>query len=723
MSNIILKIGNGELFDFFDSETKKEFIVGSKRTCDVVIKGFLAAPEQLRFIQKNNVWYVEDLTPEGHKSEVLIGGKRFKRPVVRFDGDIVIRKVGEKKGDGVKISAVKKINRRRSGSNFDLTQKTLTVVGSDASCDIVVNNPMVSDKHFRIVYDGSDYYIEDLRSINGTFVNNRRIRRAKLGDYDRISIPAAAYTFFDRKLLYSTSPAGIQVDAVGVTKEVPDRNSHGRIKLVNGVSFRVEPGAFVAVVGGSGTGKSTLLDCLNGIRPATGGGIYYDTNNYYDNIKSYKNVIGYVPQRDIMHDDLTVERGLYYTAMLRVRTNMSREEVKQRVQEAIADVRLTGREKLKISSLSGGQRKRVSIAMELLSDPKVIFLDEPTSGLSPDLDLEMMDLLKELAAKGRTIIVITHAMENLDKCDKIAFLGKNGRLCFYGEHKEVFRYFNRKNYSRIFAALNDETVCAYFEHKYRSTDYYKELYASFCELYPDAKENMLPPETGKKTLRQTAEEANAVQPPTRRTLSDVLAGLKKKLRSKAEEAPESEEQAPRISAQTAAEDDEAARAETAEMQTDEGAEAREEAAADKARRDEAEEVPAKEQTAQEALSSPDKKKGRRKKKSAEEKEQNAEPSEQTSTAEEEENSPSGKGAEEATASPSEEEAENTKPHDEQPQTADKPVETADEGADAPPVQLTEKRRGGRRKKAAAEPVADTGAEAASKEETHDEEDA
>ena len=525
MSNLILKISNGELFDFFDSEEKKEFVVGSKRTCDVVIKSFFVAPEQLRFLQKNNVWYVEDLTPEGYKSEALAGGKRFRRPVVKFDGDVVIRKAGERRGDTVKISAVKKISGRRGGSNFDLSHRTLTVVGRSPSCDITVDSPMVSEKHFRIVCDNGEYFIEDLRSMSGTFVNNRKVRRARLGDYDRISIPTAAYTFFDRKLLYSTSPAGIQIDAVGVTKEVTDRRSRGKVKLVSEVSFRIEPGSFVAIVGGSGTGKSTLLDCLNGIRPATGGGIYYDTNDYYDNIKTYKSVMGYVPQKDIMHDDLTVAEGLFYTAMLRMRTNMSKAEVRERVKEAIADVRLTGRENLKISSLSGGQRKRVSIAMELLSDPKVIFLDEPTSGLSPDLDLEMMDLLKDLTVKGRTIVVITHAMENLDKCDKIAFLGRNGRLCFFGRHDEVFRYFNRKSYSRIFAALNDETLCAYFEHKYRSGEYYKELYKTFLATYPDAKLNMLPPESGKKTVKETAAE-QAAEAPAKKKLSEKAAQWK-----------------------------------------------------------------------------------------------------------------------------------------------------------------------------------------------------
>lgn len=516
MNNIILKVNDGELFNFFDSESRKSFTIGSKRSCDLVVKSSLVAPEQFKFICKDDVWYVEDLTPEGFKSEALIGGKRFRRPIVKFDNELTIRKTGEKKSkDVIRISVVKKISRRRSGSKVDLSQKTITLVGRNPACDIVVDNPMVSEKHFHIIYDEKTCFIEDLHSINGTYVNNRKIRRAELKDYDRISIPSAAYTFYDKKLLFSTSAAGIQIDSVGVCKEVYDRKSRGKISLVNNVSFRIKAGDFVAIVGGSGTGKSTLLDCINGIRPATDGGIYYDTNSYYDNIKSYKEVIGYVPQKDIMHDDLTVEEGLYYTARLRMRSSMFKDEVRERVKQAIADVRLTGREKVRISSLSGGQRKRVSIAMELLSDPKVIFLDEPTSGLSPDLDLEMMGLLKELAKQGRTIVVITHAMENLDKCDKIAFLGRNGRLCFYGDHKDIFRYFNRKSYSRIFAALGDEKICAYFENKYRAGEYYKKLYAAFRELYGECS-TLLPPIARKKT-KPTEENGASGKPSRKRT--------------------------------------------------------------------------------------------------------------------------------------------------------------------------------------------------------------
>lgn len=521
MNNIILKVNDGELFNFFDSESRKSFTIGSKRSCDLVIKSSLVAPEQFKCICKDDVWYVEDLTPEGFKSEALIGGKRFRRPIVKLDNELTIRKTGEKKSkDDIRITIVKKISRRRSGSKVDLSQKTITLVGRNPACDIVVDNPMVSEKHFHIIYDEKTCFIEDLHSINGTYVNNRKIRRAELKDYDRISIPSAAYTFYDKKLLFSTSAAGIQIDAVGVCKEVYDRKSRGKISLVNNVSFRIKAGDFVAIVGGSGTGKSTLLDCINGIRPATDGDIYYDTNSYYDNIKSYKEVIGYVPQKDIMHDDLTVEEGLYYTARLRMRSSMFKDEVRERVKQAIADVRLTGREKVKISSLSGGQRKRVSIAMELLSDPKVIFLDEPTSGLSPDLDLEMMGLLKELAKKGRTIVVITHAMENLDKCDKIAFLGRNGKLCFYGDHKDIFRYFNRKSYSRIFAALSDEKICAYFENKYRASEYYKKLYAAFKELYGECS-TLLPPIARKKA--KPSEDGGAQKKHARKRVAEDAA--------------------------------------------------------------------------------------------------------------------------------------------------------------------------------------------------------
>lgn len=493
LKNLILKIREGDLFRFIDSEERTELTVGSKRTADIVVKSQVVEPVQIRLLLKNNVWYAEDLTPENARSIVLLDGRRFKRPMMKFDGVLSIRRAGKKeKEDLVRIRAVKQFSRRKVKNNFDLTAKTVTTVGSGENCDIRVNNPLVSEKQFFIVFDGANCFVEDAHSMSGTYVNNKKVKRQKLGDYDRISIPSAAYIFYRNTLLYSTAEGGIRIDAVDVCKRVRDKNSRGKISLVTNVTFRIEAGSFVAVVGGSGAGKSTLLDCINGMRPATDGKIYYDTNDYYENMNTYKGVVGYVPQRDIMHDDLTVSDALRYTAMLRMRADLPAEELSARVAEAIADVHLQGKEKLRIASLSGGQKKRVSIAMELLSDPKVIFLDEPTSGLSPDLDMEMMALLKDLSKKGRTIVVITHAMENLDKCDSVAFLGRGGRLCYYGPAKDAFRWFNRRSYSRIFAALTDEATSEAFAKKYRRSAYYKDLYKQLVEEY--GKGCCLPPE-------------------------------------------------------------------------------------------------------------------------------------------------------------------------------------------------------------------------------------
>ena len=493
MKNLILKTEEGDLFRFTDSEERTELTIGSRRTADIVVKSQYVEPVQVRLLLKNNIWYAEDMTPENARSVVLLDGRRFKRPMVKFDGVLSIRRAGKKeKADIVRISAVKQFSRKKPKNNFDLTAKTVTTVGSGEGCDIRVDNPLVSEKHFFIVFDGQNCYVEDAHSVSGTYVNNKKVKRQKLNDYDRLSIPSAAYIFYRNALLFSTAEGGIRIDAVDVCKRVQDRNAHGKISLVTNVTFRIEAGAFVAVVGGSGAGKSTLLDCINGMRPATDGKIYYDTNDYYENMNTYKGVVGYVPQRDIMHDDLTLWDALRYTALLRTRADLSKEELAARVNAAIADVHLQGKERLRISSLSGGQKKRVSIAMELLSDPKVIFLDEPTSGLSPDLDMEMMELLKDLSKKGRTIVVITHAMENIDKCDRVAFLGRGGRLCYYGPAQEAFRWFNRRSYSRIFAALTDEETSETFAKKYRRSPYYRELYKQLAEEY--GRGCCLPPE-------------------------------------------------------------------------------------------------------------------------------------------------------------------------------------------------------------------------------------
>lgn len=466
--NILLKVTHDEIYTFFNSEDLEEFILGNKH-CQLQVKNSNVEPYHIKF-KFDGSWTIQDISQ--HKT-VKVGKKTIADKVIKIkEGDIIgiYPPNSKREKPSITVEVIKKINAHYNHSKMtaiNLTNKNEYIIGREESNDIFVDNLQVDKKHCKIVYDGKDCYIEDTHSINGTFLNNRRIKRAKLSNYDRISIASAAYTFYDYKLLTSKSANGIEIEAQNVEKIVPDSKTRQKISLLDNISMKILAGEFVAIVGGSGAGKSTFLDCINGVRPCTGGKILYDENDYYENINSYRGVVGNVPQKDIMHDDLTVEKGLYYTAKIRMRADLTKDDVLRRVKNAIADVKLQGKEKLKISALSGGQKKRVSIAMELLADPKVIFLDEPTSGLSPDLDLEMMELLKELATKGRTIVVITHNMDNLFKCDRVAFLGRGGRLCYYDKSEKMFEYFKLDSYSKIFALLSNEKKSIEYAEKYR----------------------------------------------------------------------------------------------------------------------------------------------------------------------------------------------------------------------------------------------------------------
>jgi ABC-type multidrug transport system ATPase subunit len=223
--------------------------------------------------------------------------------------------------------------------------------------------------------------------------------------------------------------------------------------LLNNISIHIAPRQFVALVGGSGAGKSTLMDALNGMRPATSGRVFYNGRDFFENRAAFSGQIGYVPQEDIVHRDLTVGRALYYAAKLRLPADFSSEQIEKRISEVLEDVEMTNRRSLLVRKLSGGQRKRVSIALELLANPSIFFLDEPTSGLDPGLDRKMMHLLRKLADKGHTIVLVTHATNNITVCDQICFLAQGGRVAFFGPPDEAMKYFGTDDFAEIYTRL------------------------------------------------------------------------------------------------------------------------------------------------------------------------------------------------------------------------------------------------------------------------------
>ena len=333
---------------------------------------------------------------------------------------------------------------------------------------VVLDHPQVSGHHARLELVQGGYRILDLGATNHVYVNAKRVSTQALQAGDEIRIGPFKLTYTGTQLTTHDESNSVRIDAIQL-KKVGNKETI----LLNDLSIAVPPRKFVALVGGSGAGKSTLMDALNGLRPAQQGTVFYNGQDYYRNLVAFSTQLGYVPQDDIIHRDLTVERALYYAARLRLPSDFSEAQIQQRINEVLDDVEMKFRRTLLVSKLSGGQRKRVSIALELLANPSVFFLDEPTSGLDPGLDRKMMLLLRKLADKGHTIVLVTHATNNINACDYVCFLSQGGRLAYYGPPEEAKAYFGRTDFAEIYSILEpteeNKDIPAEAEAKFRQS--------------------------------------------------------------------------------------------------------------------------------------------------------------------------------------------------------------------------------------------------------------
>ncbi len=419
---------------------KAQITLGRQTDNDIVLAAPVVSSHHARLQQEGASYRIVDL---GSANGLVSEGQRVAQKLLA-DGDVLTI------ANQVAVQYRRAVGFMPAGGGLETATEPAKMValptdqepvriGRAPDNQIVLDHPQISRYHAMIERMGvGRYRIHDLKSTNGIFVNNQRVdREAWLKEGDEIGI-GPFHLALQEGVIRSSTARGLRLDALHLQKWVTkDKN------LLQDISLSIYPQEFVALVGLSGAGKSTLMNALSGFSPATHGAVFINDVDLYRNFDMFRNELGYVPQKDIVHAELTVYQALDYVARLRMPPDTTPDERHSRILEVLDDLDLAERKDLPIHKLSGGQLKRVSIGVELLTKPRLFFLDEPTSGLDPGTEYNMMKLLRHLADQGRTVVLITHATKNVMLCDKVVFLVRGGYVAFYGPPEEALAYFDR----------------------------------------------------------------------------------------------------------------------------------------------------------------------------------------------------------------------------------------------------------------------------------------
>ncbi len=380
---------------------------------------------------------------------------------------------------------------------YVLPPQSVYRIGRDSGNDLpLITDLTVSSFHARLRQSNGTLFIEDLGSSNGTFCNGVFTTRAQISPEDVVQIGSM-------ELMFKPTSEGLHVTCRKKQNHIrlESRNIcriHRGKHLLNGIDLAIEPGEFVGVLGPSGAGKSTLLNALNGFVPANSGDVLLNGLPLYSTYDMFRNAIGYVPQDDIIHKELTVERSLFYTAQLRLPRDTTAEQLSQHVTSVIETLGLTHVRTNYVTQLSGGQRKRVSIGCELMTRPSLVFLDEPTSGLDPSTEEKLMNHFRLMAEQGQTVVLTTHILYNLGLLDLVVLLAR-GRLVYFGPVSEVCPFFSAPGKPverpiQVFDLLEPETPdpevreerAKYYERKYRESALYTKFVSDRLNGSPGA---------------------------------------------------------------------------------------------------------------------------------------------------------------------------------------------------------------------------------------------
>jgi ABC-type multidrug transport system ATPase subunit len=328
--------------------------------------------------------------------------------------------------------------------------KGAQTIGRATDNDIVIQDVLASRHHAFLTETQLGTEIRDAHSVNGTFVNGVRVGSAVLTEGDVVTIGNVDLVFTKGTLIRRTEAAtrtgGLEVNSVCFTVE-------GGKQLLDHISLTARPGTLTAIIGGSGAGKTTLSRLIAGYTSPTSGSVTFEGHNIHTEYASLRSRIGMVPQDDVVHRQLTVNQALGYAAELRLPPDTSKADREQIVAQVLEELELTKHADTRVDKLSGGQRKRASVALELLTGPSLLILDEPTTGLDPALDRQVMMMLRQLADAGRVVLVVTHSVSYLDICDQLLLVAPGGKTAFLGPPSQIGAAMGTTNWADIFAKV------------------------------------------------------------------------------------------------------------------------------------------------------------------------------------------------------------------------------------------------------------------------------
>lgn len=449
----------------------KPFVIGRDKSADIQVMGSKVSRTHLRLEYDGNHWNAIDLDSSNgtflngkparefailEQISIFLGGDNGQEirlhplEIGKKKSKEPFKKAQVQKGDQTLVASVLE----NYPASFDEQTSRIRLqqrirIGRDAANDWQIEDLTVSRFHAEIVQnDSGGFDLVDLRSSNGSFINGQQVKRREIEIGDLISIGGATRRFTSDGLDTPVGIDGVDVVAKDLHFSVGDR------QLLKDINFHLGPRSLTAIVGPSGAGKSTLLNAITGRTTPTEGQILVGGRDLHKEFGDLSQRIGLVPQADILHTRLTVKQALTYGAALRFPSETSKAERQARVEEVMEKLELTPRADLRIDKLSGGQRKRASIGLELLTKPSILVLDEPTSGLDPGLDAHVMETLRKLADDGQTVVLVTHSVDNLNFCDNVVLLASGGRIAYAGPSSTVFTALGKNNWAEVFRMLS-----------------------------------------------------------------------------------------------------------------------------------------------------------------------------------------------------------------------------------------------------------------------------